>query len=564
MDNTQVIELLHNLSKRVSDLEKAIGLKEVKKESTSASLDKEVVHRTGLESSTSLSSKKNEITEIHSSNWLGYVGILFFILGGVFFVKLAIDSGWLTPFRQLALVVMFAVFLISIAFKTKENDSSYSALLAASGLILLFLSSYAGHLYFQLYETFTAILIMFVLSLFSIQLFYSFKNDFFLGASIIGSYSLPVLLEVSNNNFYLLGAYLFFWNILFSVYAILLNRRLMIALSAYFSLLVFQINIGTAIENNYLNTLFAIIFQAVQFVFFVLATTFYSIKNNKPLLRKEAFYLLPVLYLFYIFEFFMIESIWNSVAPFMSFSFSLLILGAYFVVKNRLKKDSLESSQALFLFVVSCLLHVFYIELLPVELSPWFGIVLLGLIPILNKNILPYQSFFLCYYLFFLVIGVEYFNIIQIYESAPSISLICLSFIYFLAFAAIYLSNPNKGFYSVILYAGYLQCLLSLDSISQLFSNFVFSGDSSSVKFITSSLWSMLALVSIFIGSKLKDKLLSKCGVYLFGFISLKILLFDIEESNGFIKVLSFIIIGMLLYSGGYILRKINKWENNS
>ena len=86
---------------------------------------------------------------------LGWGGAAALVLAASYIVRLAIASGWLTPERQIGLAVLFALAMIGIGLWLRHSESSaagkdYAGLLPAGGVAILFIATYAAHLYYGL------------------------------------------------------------------------------------------------------------------------------------------------------------------------------------------------------------------------------------------------------------------------------------------------------------------------------------------------------------------------------------------------------------------------------
>jgi uncharacterized membrane protein len=79
------------------------------------------------------------------------------LLAAIYFLKLVYDVGWLTPDRQLLLAGIAGFTLIGLGLFLARIDRSYAAYLPAVGLIVLYLTVYAAHLYYHLWSSQAAI-----------------------------------------------------------------------------------------------------------------------------------------------------------------------------------------------------------------------------------------------------------------------------------------------------------------------------------------------------------------------------------------------------------------------
>ena len=85
-------------------------------------------------------------TENASGKLLGVVGTICFIFAAVYLIRLALDSGWLTPVRQVSLAGVLGLGLIALGFVFKEKDHEYFSYLPAAGVVVLYcLTSFVGY-----------------------------------------------------------------------------------------------------------------------------------------------------------------------------------------------------------------------------------------------------------------------------------------------------------------------------------------------------------------------------------------------------------------------------------
>ena len=71
---------------------------------------------------------------------LGWAGALAFVLAASYLIKLAIDAGWLTPARQVAMAAISGLLLIGAGLALRGFNRQYAGLLPAGGIVILFLS----------------------------------------------------------------------------------------------------------------------------------------------------------------------------------------------------------------------------------------------------------------------------------------------------------------------------------------------------------------------------------------------------------------------------------------
>ena len=563
-ERLSVIEdLLQSLDKRLRRVEVAAGL-QVPSFKPTVQTPSETPSPRPPAPSTPSAPPPRPVTQVHeesfypssrpsSGGWLGAVGVLFFILAASFFVKLAIEAGWLTPRRQLAGLYIFGMSLIFIGFRLKSKDAAYASLLPGAGVVILYMAGYAGHLYYHLYGFVEATFITCAISGYSLFLFTFFKHEFFLIAAICGTYSVPLLIAKYNVPPIYIRTYFLIWDLVYASGALYLGRRNMIALAAYLAIGVSTITFWPeSIRHDSAKLWPEVIFQTAQFVLLAVAVAIFSIKQHLPLTQREAWQFFPVLLLFYVIQYSNIEAINKDFAPFASLLFAAFLFGLYAYARKKIAA-SLPSTPVIAFAVSLFTLHALYLELLPDWTSPWFALALVVVFFILRDR-LPYTTFWTTYLLLFGIFGYEYVALFEHSAHNRNFEHFILQFIYCSLFFALYYvrEKENEVF---ILALAFAQGLSGLKLISEIIA------DSPADRYMASGLWAGLALGSILVAMKVRDRLLAKAAVAIFALVSVKVLFSDISSSGAITRVIGLVVIGALLYSGGLLLRQIDNWK---
>ena len=314
---------------------------------------------------------------------LAACGMLFFILAASSLIRLAIESGWLTPARQLGGAALFGFALIGVGFRLRARDFAYATFLPAAGVVILFMTVFAGHGFYGIFSQESAIWLAALVTFFSLYIFSFFKHDFFLVTALVGTYFVPILLARFNSDPLAVRFYFIFWDLCFAVCAIHLQRRLVIALTAYAAIGVWQVIFAMTPWRGDIE-ISAIIFQATQFAILCCATVLYSVIRKTPLTAREAWAALPVLVIFYFTEYEMLYRFDPEHASISALGFAGAVYLLYIAAEVVLKRKSLESAPMVATFVALVIVHAFYFEILADTWAPWFAInvaILLALLP---------------------------------------------------------------------------------------------------------------------------------------------------------------------------------------
>src|SRR5882672_8961763 len=110
---------------------------------------------------------------------LGWGGAVALVLAAAYLIRLGIDSGWLTPMRQVALAAIAGLVLIGAGFWLSALDRQYASLLPAGGIAILFLATYGAHHYYGFIDTTFAAAAVIGICLASLWLCWIFESDLY-------------------------------------------------------------------------------------------------------------------------------------------------------------------------------------------------------------------------------------------------------------------------------------------------------------------------------------------------------------------------------------------------
>ena len=106
-----------------------------------------------------------------AGNILGLIGVLCFAFAAIYLIKLSIDSGWLTPLRQVVLATTLGFSLIGFGFLFKERDQEYFSYLPAAGVAILYLATFGLTTFYNLISPQAGIIISLIISIFCLYWF---------------------------------------------------------------------------------------------------------------------------------------------------------------------------------------------------------------------------------------------------------------------------------------------------------------------------------------------------------------------------------------------------------
>jgi uncharacterized membrane protein len=489
-----------------------------------------------------------------SARFLGAVGVLCFLLAGSYFVKLAISEGWITPPMQLMALVGFSVALIFAGFLLRDLDNQYASLLPATGVVLLYMAAYGGHLYFRLYDMSVASLAVNAVSIVALVLYAHFQQHFYALAASVGTYLVPLLLGSVTWSFFPLCFYVTVWNVTFSVIAAALGSRLLLGLTAYLAiLLVWLFGEQAAGEEQDAARFSVAVFQALQFLFFCVMIAWYSVRRREPLSHSEAWSFFPLLLLFYAGEYELIARLNAGVAPWCGLGFGVWVYAVYTFATRSFGPSILKSYPMVSCFISIVAVHVGYLELSPSFLRPWVALAVLVYYGRLTAQSSRLSAHSAAMFVLSFVPLIECLAALFRREaySLSYTTLLNFAFAGALLFAAREARSVKSTTVVPLGVLGAVQFLVGLKHLGELWF------EPSAAAYVTSALWSATALALLLVAQRVGDRAFASKASWLFGLTAVKVLVFDLSGSSTGGRVVALMVIGALFYAGGYVYRRI-------
>ncbi len=477
---------------------------------------------------------------------LGWGGVAALVLATAYLIRLAIDSGWLTPERQVGIAGVFGVGLIAIGLLLNDRFQKYGSLLPAGGVVVLFITVYGAHLYHRLIGAVPATVGVIAICLSAIVLREYYKNELYTFFAVVGSFTGPYFLHALAARPLDLVIYFTAWDLLFCAYSIRSGWRSIYLLSAYLSFIVFDATWRTAEHSDWI---WAAGFQAFQFVLFSAVTFIFSVRHKSPLKEHEAVLHLPPLFFFYAVEYGLLDRHIPETAPWLALaSAAVLIIGAA-IVRSRLKDDSRPGEQVVATYTAIVLFHAGFLELVPEGWGAFTGAIAALLLAAVAykegsylKRFWPLTAAtvivaFLGYIRLATGLGLD--HIIAWQALIPVYSAILYGTYWILR------NRENRGIAVLaLLYFGHLVIMAGAIHFT----------DS---RLVVSIVWGILAVTALVISIMTGDRRLGRSSLLVFAAFAAKVLLFDLSGTATLVRIGCLVVLGVTMYVGGLLYQKI-------
>lgn len=538
MDLEQKLDQLEN---RLLHLEKMLGVaaaSEAQKAATPASAP------------TPIAPKKAKPSAMESMSFLGTAGIIFLIMAALYLVKLAVDSGWLTPLRQIVLAAVFGFSLIAAGFKIKIKDREYLSYLPAAGCVILFLAALGGCLVHKLYDPLLALLFCGLVSIGCILIYERILLFPYLILSGIGSYLIPFFFSGSIHGELIQNYYLVV-SVTYTVIAVILDARPINVLAAYFALFTTAI-IGFSSPDQIAAGAF---YLAIQALIFVSGTLYHTLSLKRPMAAEQSLLYFPLILFFYGLEYSFLDRLMPEVAPYASIGFAGLLLAIYGGLRTRIPKgEKLPSEDILFSSAAIIVTHAAYFVLTPDQFQPLVFMALMGLALYfyhqatwpeswnLFRKILKAIGFGLAAWNYAMVM----FALLTKDESIWMASgfMMSVGLLGVLKFSNAF--QKQQADIPAILYTPHVLMASSLYAILKPYGSFAVSFG-----------WAVYALAVLGYGYVNKDKSFARSSLVILILAALKAFFYDLSGANTGARVACLLVTGMLLYISGWMFRKI-------
>lgn len=541
---TQLELLIGRLDTRLSRIERQLGMRDETATPPALPAEKPVSPKAFSEPDeyeVEESEESGERGPKLPSNILGIVGVACLILAMILLIKFSIDSGWLTPVRQVLLATVFGGALIAAPFVLKLSDKAYLSLLPAGGVVILHLTNFGAIFVHQLLHPWAGILAVWAIGFLSLWLLNRFRHDVYGLLAIGGTYIGSALVKVSFPSLIPVAINLLVWDIIFTGHAIRLKSRLLICITAYFSLGIVGLYQGLDSASLISNAGMFAILQFLQIVVYAVGTAAYSLENKTKLSEKEAWQLFPVFLFFYGIEFGLLDSINPLFATIFSIAFSLALLGIYFFTRNRSVEKNFASEHTIFTLVALMLIHSIYVVNLNDTGKMLAGLIPMAIIGIYGKT-LKERRYFGPLILAFVVFGISTFLIVLNPSHLLPAGIIVLGLVYAANFLVGYkLSNEVP-----LLFLSHGLMALSIGRLGE----------------VVGEIWVAPILVlyaygALVWGLKWQDKNLGRSAFPVIFFALGRFLFYNFEGLSQGERIITLIVMGAIIYAGGYVYRKI-------
>jgi uncharacterized membrane protein len=225
-----------------------------------------------------------DLEKFIGENLVNKIGITILVLAIGFFVKYAIDSGWVVPAGRVGIGILCGAILVGFAHRMRNNYKAFSSVLAGGGIAVFYFSITLAFQQFQLFGQTVAFAILIVITVFAVALALLYNKQELAIIALIGGFASPFMVSNGSANYDALFIYLLILNIGLLIIAYYKAWRILNISSFVLSIIVFATVLYTLTPANYyLGFRYATFFYLLFFTINIVN----NIRENKSFLAID-------------------------------------------------------------------------------------------------------------------------------------------------------------------------------------------------------------------------------------------------------------------------------------
>lgn len=279
--------------------------------------------------------------EESSGKILGRIGIGALVLGIGFFLKYAFDNNWIGPSGRIFIGVLVGIILIGLGQYFRKKYEMFSEVMFGGGIVVLYLSFYAAHYFYNLISPSTTGLLMVIVT--GLTFVFSFINEDSKLAilAVVGGFMTPYIIGASGNNMVEVFSYITILNI--GVLAVTIFKKWpeLVALAIVGTAINFITWFVPFYKESYLSA--TVFFLIVTFIMFFIASIYRIVIYKAKSTELDYFLLISNAFGFFAMFYHIMKPNHESTLGFYTLILAIIyMLLSYFVNKQNSEDKTLN------------------------------------------------------------------------------------------------------------------------------------------------------------------------------------------------------------------------------
>lgn len=225
-----------------------------------------------------------DLEKFIGENLINKIGIAILVLAIGYFVKFAIDSGWVGPAGRVGIGIACGAILIGIAHWLRNSYKAFSSVLAGGGLAVFYFTITLAFHQFNLFSQTTSFIILIVITIFAVLLSLLYDRQELAVIALVGGFASPFMVSTGKANYDALFIYLLILNTGLLIIAYYKAWRILNIVSFGFTVIVFAGVLYTLTAPTYH---YGFIYASIFYVLYFAINVANNVKENKKFISSD-------------------------------------------------------------------------------------------------------------------------------------------------------------------------------------------------------------------------------------------------------------------------------------
>lgn len=225
-----------------------------------------------------------DLEKFIGENLINKIGIAILVLAIGYFVKFAIDSGWVGPAGRVGIGIACGAILVGIAHWLRNSYKAFSSVLAGGGLAVFYFTITLAYHQFNLFSQTTSFIILIVITVFSVLLSLLYDRQELAVIALVGGFASPFMVSTGKANYDALFIYLLILNTGLLIIAYYKAWRVLNIVSFAFTVIVFAGVLYTLTAPTYH---YGFIYASIFYVLYFAINVANNVKENKKFIGSD-------------------------------------------------------------------------------------------------------------------------------------------------------------------------------------------------------------------------------------------------------------------------------------
>lgn len=225
-----------------------------------------------------------DLEKFIGENLVNKIGIAILVLAIGYFVKFAIDTGWIGKGGRVAIGIICGAILIGIAHWLRNSYKAFSSVLAGGGLAVFYFTVTLAYHQFGMWGQTTSFIILIVITIFAVLLSLLYDKQELAVIALVGGFASPFMVSTGKANYDALFIYLLILNTGLLIIAYYKAWRVLNIVSFAFTVIVFGGVLYSLTAPTYH---YGLIYGSIFYVLYFAINVANNVKENKKFIGSD-------------------------------------------------------------------------------------------------------------------------------------------------------------------------------------------------------------------------------------------------------------------------------------